>query len=159
MRVGIGYDIHALKKGRKLVLGGVTVPYPKGLVGHSDGDALFHALVDATLGAAAAGDIGDHFPDTDKRFQGMSGKRFAGAVTAILKKRGLRVAHMDAVIVAEAPKLSPFKESIRRNLAAAFGVPVAHVGLKTKTNEGFGAVGKNQAIACHAVVSLEKIRK
>lgn len=159
MRVGIGYDIHALKKGRALFLGGVRIPFGQGLAGHSDGDVLLHAAVDAVLGALAAGDIGDHFPDTDDRWRGASSALFVKKVRQMLAKRRFRLAHMDAVVVAQAPRLSPFKENIRRNVAKAFGVSVERIGLKTKTNEGFGEVGKGRAMACHAVVSLEKIRK
>ena len=157
MRVGIGYDIHALKKGRKLILGGVEIPHPMGLQGHSDADVVLHAIVDAALGAAAAGDIGEHFPDHDQGNRGKNSLRFVEKIRRILKKKGFAVAQMDAVILAEEPKLGPHKNKIRESLAAAFGVPPASVGLKAKTNEGFGAVGRKKAIACHAVVALKEI--
>ncbi len=154
VRVGIGYDIHPLKEGRPLVLGGVTIPYPKGLWGHSDGDALWHAIVDAALGALGEGDIGDHFPPGEARTKGVSGDRFAVGVSKLLLKRGFRVAHVDSVVIAEAPKLGPYKTAMRRNVAAVFGLPISSVSVKGKTNEGFGELGRGEAIACHAVVTL-----
>ncbi len=154
MRVGIGYDIHALKKGRKLVLGGVTIPFSKGLAGHSDADVVLHAIIDAVLGALAEGDIGDHFPDGDARYRGMNSALFVKKVKILLKKRRLRIAHIDTAIIAEAPKLAPYKDRIREKIAKVFEVSPRHVGVKAKTNEGFGLVGKNQAIACLSIVSL-----
>lgn len=155
MRVGIGYDVHALKSGYKLSLGGVTIPFSKGLVGHSDGDVLLHAVVDAVLGAAGAGDLGDHFPDSDRRYRGANSLLFARKTVELLKRRKLRISNLDVVVIAEAPKLLGYKEQIRKKVAAAFGLSVSQVGIKAKTNEGFGAVGKNQAIACFAVASLK----
>ena len=157
MRVGIGYDIHALKKGRKLILGGVEIPHPKGLQGHSDADVALHAIVDAALGAAAAGDLGDHFSDKDLKNKDANSLRFVEKARQILKKKGFAMAQLDAVILAEEPKLGPHKHKIRKSLAAVFGVPLASVGLKAKTNEGFGAVGRKKAIACHAVVTLKEV--
>jgi 2-C-methyl-D-erythritol 2,4-cyclodiphosphate synthase len=154
MRVGIGYDIHALKKGRDLILGGVNIPHSKGLQGHSDGDVLFHAIVDALLGAAAEGDIGDHFSDKDARYRGANSLLFVKKVKEILKRRRFKIEHIDSVILAEAPKLAAFKAKIRASVAQAFGLPLSSVSVKAKTNEGFGAVGKKQAIACYAVASL-----
>ncbi len=156
MRVGIGYDIHALKKGRKLVLGGVTIPYSKGLAGHSDADALLHAIIDAMLGAMGEDDIGTFFPDTDKRYKNANSVLFVKKITQLLKKKRLKVSSIDSTVIAEAPKLFDFKPKMRQNIAKAFGVPVDRVGVKAKTNEGFGPVGKNQAIECLAVVSLER---
>ena len=155
MRVGIGYDIHALKKGRKLILGGVHVPHPKGLEGHSDGDALFHAIVDAALGAMGEGDIGTFFPDTDKRYKGANSLLFAKEVVRLLKKKKLKFENIDSTVIAEAPKLFDFKPKMRENIAKAFGVPVSRVGVKAKTSEGLGPVGKKKAIECLAVVSLK----
>ena len=156
MRVGIGYDIHALKKGRKLVLGGVTLPSSKGLFGHSDGDALFHAVVDAALGAAGLGDIGEHFSDKDPRWKGVSSLVFASETLRLLKGKKLKVSQVDTVLVLEAPKLAPYKSAMRANLARAFGVSVERVNVKAKTNEGFGELGKGRAVAASAVVLLEK---
>ncbi len=157
MRVGIGYDIHALRKGRKLVLGGVTIPHSKGLFGHSDGDALFHAVVDAALGAGGLGDIGEHFSDREKRWKGVSSLVFARETVSLLKKKKLRVFQIDSIVVLEGPKLSPYKKAMRDNMARAFGVDLSRVNVKAKTNEGFGAIGKGQAVAASAVVLLEKL--
>lgn len=155
MRVGIGYDIHPLKKGRKLILGGVEIPFSKGLWGHSDGDVLFHAIVDAALGAMGEDDIGAHFSDKNAKWRGASSLIFVKRVNAILKKKRLKVSHIDSTIVAESPKLLDFKLRIKEHIARAFGVPLSRVGVKAKTNEGFGEVGKGRAIACFAVVSLK----
>ena len=154
MRVGIGYDIHALRKGRKLVLGGVSIPYPKGLAGHSDGDALFHAVVDAALGAAGLGDIGAHFSDTDRRWRGASGAVFARNTVQLLKKGRLKAVQIDSILVLEEPKLLRYKDAMRLNLARAFGLKTGQVNVKAKTNEGFGDIGKKRAIAAYAVVTV-----
>ena len=156
MRVGIGYDIHALKKGRKLVLGGVRIPSAKGLHGHSDGDALLHAIVDAALGAAGLGDIGDHFPDRGPRWRGVSSLVFVRQTALKLRKKKLKVAQIDSVLVLERPKLSRYKDAMRSSIARAFGVAVDRVNVKAKTNEGLGAVGKGRAVSASAVVLLEK---
>lgn len=155
MRVGIGYDIHALKKGRGLVLGGVRIPFPRGLAGHSDGDVLTHAIADAVLGAMGGGDLGNHFPDTDARWRGADSFIFVKGIRQMLKKRRLKIAHVDSVIIAEEPKLADHKMKIQQNLAKALGLQSSQVSVKAKTNEGFGALGKKQAIACYAVVSLK----
>ncbi len=157
MRVGIGYDIHTLRKGRKLVLGGVKIPYPKGLFGHSDGDALMHAIVDAALGAGGLGDIGEHFSDTEARWRGVSSLFFARETVSLLRKKKLKVSQIDSILVLELPKLSPYKNAMRENIANAFNVTVSRVNVKAKTNEGLGAIGKGQAIAATAVVLLEKL--
>ncbi len=154
MRVGIGYDIHPLKKGRKLLLGGVRIPFAKGLGGHSDGDVLLHAVVDAVLGAMSAGDIGEHFPSQDSRTRGANSLLFVKKAVEILKRRKLKIANIDAVLIAEAPKLSGYKAAIQKAVARAFGITVSQVGIKAKTNEGFGPIGKNEAITCFAVASL-----
>ena len=156
MRVGIGYDIHSLRKGRKLVLGGVKIPHSKGLFGHSDGDALIHAIVDAALGAAGLGDIGDHFSDKEARWQGVSSLLFARETVSMLKKKKLKVSQIDSVLVLEEPKIGPYKKAMRESLAHAFGVATESVNVKAKTNEGHGPIGKGQALAAYAVVLLEK---
>ena len=156
MRVGIGYDIHLLKKGRKLLLGGVRVPHSRGCVGHSDGDALIHAVVDALLGAAGLGDIGGHFSDKDARYKNADSRLFLRALRDLLKKKRLRIANVDAVLVAERPDLSVFKKRMNASIAAQLGVPVSRVNVKAKTNEGLGPVGKGEAIACYAVASLRE---
>ena len=155
MRVGIGYDIHKLQKGRKLMLGGVHVPYPKGLLGHSDGDVLLHAICDAVLGAMGEADLGEHFRDTDPEYRGADSMIFVRKVRGLLKEKKLKVAHVDATIVAEKPKLSEHKDRMRRNIADAFGLHVTQVGVKAKTSEGLGPIGKGQAIECFAVASLK----
>ncbi|MDD5043994.1 MAG: 2-C-methyl-D-erythritol 2,4-cyclodiphosphate synthase [Candidatus Omnitrophica bacterium] len=153
-RIGIGYDIHRLKKGRRLVLGGVAIPYSHGLLGHSDADALLHALGDAFLGAAAAGDIGKHFPDTDPKYKGISSSILLKKIYALVKKKGYRVNNIDAIIIAEAPRLEKFKEKMARKIADTLGVPVGKINIKAKTHEGLGPLGKKEAIAAYAVVSL-----
>ncbi len=159
MPVGIGYDIHALKNGRKLILGGVAVPFPKGLVGHSDGDALFHALTDAILGAIGEGDIGDHFPPGEARTKGADSRIFLRKAVQIAAKKGYAVANVDVVILAEAPKMSGYKLKMRQNIAGLLGIPVSRVGLKAKTNEGFDAVGEGRAIACQAVANVVPMKR
>ncbi len=159
MRVGFGYDIHALKKGRRLVLGGVELPFSKGLAGHSDGDALFHAIADALLGALGQGDLGDHFPDTDARFKNADSRLFLKKIKGLLAAQRLQVTHIDSTVITEAPKLAVYRQKMRQNIAAALGLDVTAVSVKAKTNEGFGAVGKKQAIACYAVAAVAPLKK
>ncbi len=159
MRVGIGYDIHRLVRGKKLLLGGVHVPHPKGLLGHSDGDALHHAIVDAALGAAGLGDIGDHFSDKDAANKGCDSLVFVRQTKKLLLQKGFRVAQIDSVILAEKPRLAGYKQKIRISVAAAWGLAPGSVGVKAKTHEGLGAIGQEQAIACHAVAVLESVKK
>ena len=156
MRVGIGYDIHILERGRRLMLGGVRIPYPKGLKGHSDGDVLFHAIVDAVLGALGEGDIGEHFSDKNKKYKGADSLLFVKETMKLLKKSRLKISSVDSTIVAEAPKLSDHKERMRKSVSRAFGVSLSRVNVKAKTNEGLGEIGRKQAIACFAVVGLTK---
>ena len=154
-RAGIGYDLHRLAEGRKLILGGIEVAFLKGPVGHSDGDALAHAICDALLGAAGLGDIGTHFPDTDPKWKGVSSLRFLERVRELLAKRGLRIAHIDAVVIAEKPKLGPHFPAMREALGRALGIPPAAINLKAKTNEGVDAIGQGEAIAAQAIATLE----
>ena len=156
MRVGIGYDIHALKKGRKLILGGVAISHAKGLLGHSDGDALLHAVVDAALGAMGEGDIGEHFSDKECRTKNADSVLFVKKVRDLLKRKKLKIGNIDSTVIAEEPRLYAYKDRMREKIAAAFRIPAERVNIKAKTNEGFGEVGKKQAIACFAVVSLIK---
>ncbi len=156
MRIGIGYDIHRLKAGRKLFLGGVLIPYPKGLFGHSDGDVLLHALTDAVLGAMAAGDIGDHFSDQELKWKGAASEKFVAPVLALLKKKRMRIVNIDTVLLMEKPKLQSYKKAIKRSVAKIFKISEELVSIKAKTNEGLDAVGKGQAIACHASVLIGK---
>jgi 2-C-methyl-D-erythritol 4-phosphate cytidylyltransferase/2-C-methyl-D-erythritol 2,4-cyclodiphosphate synthase len=151
VRVGTGYDLHRLVDGRPLTLGGVTIPFHRGLLGHSDADAICHALTDAVLGAAAAGDIGRHFPDTDPRWAGASSIDLLRRAAEIASARGYAVSNVDVVVIAERPTLHPYVDAMRNNVAAALGVRPDCVSIKGKTNEGVGELGRGEAIAVHAV--------
>lgn len=153
-RVGTGYDLHRLEAGRPLIIGGVTIPHSTGLAGHSDADVLCHAVTDAILGAAAAGDIGQHFPDTDPKWKGANSIKLLEAAAAIVRKAGYAIANIDAVIVAERPKLAPHLPAMRAHLAQALGISLSAVSVKGKTNEQVDALGRNEAIAVHAVALL-----
>jgi 2-C-methyl-D-erythritol 2,4-cyclodiphosphate synthase len=153
-RCGIAYDLHRLEAGRKLILGGVEIHFDKGPAGHSDGDVLSHAICDALLGAASLGDMGTHFPDTDPQWKGASSLIFLERTRAMLAGRGLRIVHVDAVVIAERPKLVPHFPAMRESLARSLGVSADVINLKAKTNEGVDAVGRGEAIACHAVATL-----
>lgn len=154
-RAGIGYDLHRLTAGRKLILGGVEVPFDKGPVGHSDGDALAHAICDALLGAANLGDIGTHFPDSDPRWKGASSLLFLEHVRGLLAERHLRIEHIDAIVIVERPKLGPHFPAMRDALAGALGVGTGSISLKAKTNEGVDAVGRGEAIAAQAIAMID----
>jgi 2-C-methyl-D-erythritol 2,4-cyclodiphosphate synthase len=156
-RVGIGYDLHRLAEGRALVIGGVTVPFEKGAVSHSDGDVLAHAICDALLGAAALGDIGTHFPDSDPKWKGASSLSFLEHVEDLLDDHGWTIEHVDAIVIAERPKLNPHFPAMRQALAAALGVDTSRIHLKAKTNEGVDAVGRGEAIAAQAVATLKRV--
>ena len=157
LRVGHGYDVHRLATGRALILGGVTVPYDRGLDGHSDADVLVHAVVDALLGAAAAGDIGKLFPDSDEAFRGISSIELLRRVKVYLDSISFAVVNIDATIVAQSPKLSPYREEMRKNIADALGIDVAQVSVKATTEEHLGFTGRGEGIAAHAVVLIERI--
>jgi len=154
MRIGIGYDIHRLVRGRKLRLGGVLIPHSHGLLGHSDGDALIHAVVDAVLGAAGLGDIGGLFSDKDLRFKNADSRQFLKFAADRLKKKKLQVAFVDAVVIAQKPDLSGHKKNMAAAVAKGLGISAGRVNVKAKTNEGLGAVGQGKAISCYAIVSL-----
>jgi len=154
MRIGIGYDLHRLVAGRPLVLGGVSIPHKSGLLGHSDADAVCHAVADAILGAAAAGDIGQHFPDSDRKWKDASSLDLLAGVYEIVRKRGFTVRNVDVVVIAEEPKLGPHLDAMRANVAESVGITLANVGIKGKTNEGVGPLGHGEAIAVHAVAQL-----
>ena len=154
-RNGIGYDLHRLEAGRKLILGGVEVPFEKGPAGHSDGDALAHAICDALLGAAGLGDIGTHFPDTDPKWKSVSSLMFLERVRQLLDKKSLRITHIDAVVIAERPKLGPHFSAMRGALAKSLGISPQQINLKAKTNEGVDAIGRGEAIAAQAIATLE----
>jgi 2-C-methyl-D-erythritol 2,4-cyclodiphosphate synthase len=155
-RCGIGYDLHRLEAGRKLIVGGIELPFDKGPVGHSDGDVLAHALCDALLGAAGLGDIGTHFPDTDPKWKGANSLLFLEHAKKLLNEKGFAIEHVDAVVITEKPKLGPHFPKMRDVLSKALGVPAEKVHLKAKTNEGVDAIGRGEAIASHVVATLEK---
>ena len=154
MRIGQGFDTHALVGGRELVIGGVRIPYEKGLAGHSDADVLIHAVCDALLGAAGLGDIGAHFPDTDARYKGIDSRKLLREVAQLLRQRKLRVANVDATIIAQAPKMAPHIAAMRANLASDLGLAPDAVNVKAKTTEKLGFVGRGEGIAAEAVALL-----
>jgi 2-C-methyl-D-erythritol 2,4-cyclodiphosphate synthase len=155
IRTGIGYDLHRLADGRKLIIGGVELPFDKGPVGHSDGDVLSHCICDALLGAGGLGDIGTHFPDTDPKWKGVSSLLFLEHARKLLDARGLRISHIDAIVITEKPKLGPHFPAMRAALAGALGIAPDQINLKAKTNEGVDAIGRGEAIAAQAVATLE----
>ena len=157
MRIGHGYDVHRLVEGRRLILGGVEVPFDKGLLGHSDADVLTHAVMDALLGACALGDIGHLFPDSDPAYAGADSLRLLDEVVSRLRQRGYRVGNADATVLAQAPKLAPYLEQMRRNLAWRLQVPVDAVSVKATTEEGLGFTGTGDGIAAHAVCLVENL--
>jgi 2-C-methyl-D-erythritol 2,4-cyclodiphosphate synthase len=156
-RIGVGYDSHRTIDGRALILGGEYIPFSSGLKGHSDGDALCHAITDAILGAAAQGDIGRHFPDTDPQYEGANSLTLLARAVEIVKGAGFAVENVDAVVIAEQPKLAPHIERICGTLAKTLGVDVGAVSVKGKTNEGMGEVGRGEGMAVHAVALLRRI--
>jgi 2-C-methyl-D-erythritol 2,4-cyclodiphosphate synthase len=156
LRVGIGYDIHPLVPGRPLVLGGVTIPFEKGLEGHSDGDALLHAVSDALLGAISKGDIGVHFPDTDPSLEGVSSRKLIEKALTLVKREGFELENIDTVVVAGRPAMGPHRERIRTSLAEITDLSPDRIGLKAKSNQGLEVTGKGEAIAVHAVVLLKE---
>jgi len=153
-RIGIGYDIHRLVEERKLFLGGVEIPYFKGLLGHSDGDVLIHAICDALLGAVGDRDIGEHFPDSDPQYQDIASIKLLQVVAGLIKERKFKINNVDTVVIAQEPSLSPFKKQIKESIAKALEIEEGCVNIKAKTNEGLGEIGRKEAIACYAVVSL-----
>ena len=157
LRVGHGYDVHRLVEGRALILGGVTVPFDRGLLGHSDADVLTHAVMDALLGAAALGDIGKLFPDSDAAYAGADSIALLRRVTALLRERGWQVGNVDATVVAQAPKLAPYIPDMRRRLAEAMGLDVDCVSVKATTEERLGFTGSGEGMAAHAVALIERL--
>ena len=155
MRIGNGYDVHALKEGRKLILGGVEIPHSMGLDGHSDADVLIHAVMDALLGAASCGDIGKLFPDNDDKYKGISSILLLKEVKKTIEKKGFTVVNIDAVIIAQSPKLAPYIEKMRMTLAAAMDIPTDCVSVKATTEEKLGFTGAELGIAAHAVALIE----
>ena len=158
MRIGHGYDVHRLVEGRKLILGGVDIPYERGLLGHSDADVLVHAIMDAILGAAALGDIGKLFPDSDERYAGADSLGLLAEVMRVLRGAGYELGNVDATVVAQRPRLAPYIEQMRRNIAAAAGVDVSQVSVKATTEEKLGFTGDGSGIAAHAVALITPVK-
>lgn len=156
IRIGHGYDVHRLTEGRPLILGGIHIPYERGLLGHSDADVLAHAVMDALLGAAALGDIGGLFPDSDERWRGADSLRLLEQVTALLAENGLEIGNVDATVLAQAPKLAPYIPEMRQKLAVAMGVNASQVSVKATTEEHLGFTGAGEGMACHAVALLSR---
>jgi len=159
LRVGIGYDAHRLVEGEKLILGGVEIPYSKGLKGHSDADVLVHAVCDAILGALSLGDIGEHFPDTKKEFKNVSSLVLLKKVNSMIREMNWQVVNVDSVVVAQAPKLSPYKRQMEENIATALGILPSWVSVKATTTEGMGFEGRGEGISAHAVALLMEVRR
>jgi 2-C-methyl-D-erythritol 2,4-cyclodiphosphate synthase len=157
-RAGIGYDLHRLSPDRKLILGGIEIPFDKGSVGHSDGDVLTHAICDALLGAAGLGDIGTHFPDTDPQWKDVSSLLFLREISGHLTTRNLAIVHIDAIVIAERPRLGTHFAAMRENLARALEISPEMLNLKAKTHEGMGELGRGEAIAAHAIATLSDVR-
>lgn len=158
MRIGQGYDVHKLVEGRDLILGGVTVPYEKGLLGHSDADVLVHAVMDALLGAAALGDIGQHFPDTDPKYKGISSIALLKEIGALLEKEGYIIENIDATIIAQRPKLAAYRPQMAKNIAEALHLEVNQVSVKATTEEGLGFTGSGEGISSQAITLLSHMR-
>ncbi|HBA63917.1 MAG TPA: 2-C-methyl-D-erythritol 2,4-cyclodiphosphate synthase [Lachnospiraceae bacterium] len=157
MRVGMGYDVHRLTEGRDLILGGVNIPYEKGLLGHSDADVLLHAIMDALLGAAALGDIGKHFPDTDPTYKGISSLKLLEHVGRLLEDQLYVIENIDATIIAQRPKMAPYIDAMRKNIAETLHISVEQVNVKATTEEGLGFTGSGEGISSQAICALEKI--
>lgn len=157
LRIGHGYDVHRLTENRRLILGGVDIPYEKGLLGHSDADVLLHAISDALLGAAALGDIGKHFPDSDPQYKNADSLKLLSRVGEILANAGYRTVNVDSTVIAQAPKLAPHIEEIRKNIAKALSTDLSCISVKATTEEGLGFSGAGEGIAAHAVCLIEKI--
>lgn len=158
MRIGQGYDVHRLTEGRDLILGGVKIPYEKGLLGHSDADVLVHAVMDALLGAAALGDIGQHFPDTDPEYKGISSILLLKHVGALLEEKGYVIENIDATIIAQRPKLAAYRPQMAANIAAALHIDISQVSVKATTEEGLGFTGTGEGISSQAIVLLANVR-
>lgn len=157
MRIGQGYDVHRLVEGRRLIIGGVDIPYEKGLLGHSDADVLLHAVMDALLGAAALGDIGQHFPDSDERYKGISSIALLKKVGKILQENGYMIENIDSTVIAQRPKLLPYRPQMAENIAAALGIQKAQVSVKATTEEGLGFTGTGEGISAQAIALLSSV--
>lgn len=159
MRIGMGYDVHRLIKGRKLIMGGVDIPYEKGLLGHSDADVLLHAIMDALLGAAALGDIGKHFPDTDEAYKGISSLKLLHRVGELLEENFFLIENIDATIIAQAPKMRPYIDTMRENIAKELSLDISQVNVKATTEEGLGFTGNGEGISAQAICMLTSPRE
>jgi 2-C-methyl-D-erythritol 2,4-cyclodiphosphate synthase len=157
MRVGIGFDVHKLVEGRKLIIGGVEIPFEKGLLGHSDADVLLHAIKDSLLGAASLGDIGRHFPDSEKKYKDADSLKLLKEVNDLLLQKNYIINNLDAIIIAERPKMAPFIEKMRENLARSLKISLEQVNIKATTTEGLGCTGRGEGIAAQAVVSIKEV--
>lgn len=157
MRIGQGYDVHRLVEGRKLIIGGVDIPYEKGLLGHSDADVLLHAVMDALLGAAALGDIGQHFPDSDERYKGISSIALLKEIGKILQENGYMIENIDSTVIAQRPKLLPYRPQMAENIAAALGIEKEQVSVKATTEEGLGFTGTGEGISAQAIALLSSV--
>lgn len=158
MKIGFGYDVHPLVKGRKLILGGVEIPFEKGLLGHSDGDALIHAIIDALLGAASLGDIGSHFPDTDEKYRDISSLILLEETAKILSKSCLQVVNIDSTIVLEKPKLRDYIQAMQRNIAEKLDIEISQISIKATREEGLGFVGRGEGIKVYAVALVDEFK-
>lgn len=156
MRIGCGYDVHRLIEGRRLILGGVEIPYERGLLGHSDADVLLHAISDALLGAAALGDIGKHFPDSDPAYEGADSLELLRRIAGLLTEKGYEIVNVDATVLLERPKLRPYIDRMRERISGALGIPVSGVSVKASTEEGLGFTGREEGIAAQAVALIEE---
>lgn len=159
MRIGLGYDVHKLVENRKLILGGVEIPYEKGLLGHSDADVLLHAIMDSLLGACALGDIGKHFPDTDDRFKGISSIKLLEETAKLINNKGYAVNNIDATIIAQKPKMLPHIELMRKNISAALNIDIEQINIKATTEEGLGFTGKELGISSQSIASVIPLEK
>lgn len=156
MRIGHGYDVHKLVEGRRLIIGGVEIPHGLGLLGHSDADVLIHAIMDAVLGALGEGDIGRHFPDSDEQYKGISSMHLLTKVARIMRESGFQIANLDATLILQKPKVAPFIEKMRENIAFGLGTEVSRINVKATTEEHLGFTGREEGAAAHCVVLLEK---
>lgn len=156
MRVGIGYDVHKLVNGRKLILGGVHIPYEKGLLGHSDADVLIHAIMDSILGACALGDIGKHFPDTKEEYKGIDSLKLLKEVSKLIMEKNFKIVNIDSIIIAQSPKMAPYIETMKENISNVLGIHQNQINIKATTEEGLGFTGRKEGIAAQSICMIEE---
>lgn len=156
MRIGLGYDVHKLVEGRSLIMGGVNIPYEKGLLGHSDADVLIHAIMDAMLGALALGDIGKHFPDTDEKYKGSDSMKLLQCVNDLINEKGYEISNIDSIIIAQSPKMAPHIENMRQNIANVLNTDIENISVKATTEEGLGFTGAKEGISAQSICLLKK---